>query len=249
MQTLTRGSETAATVDVLPADGTTRAVVLVLHGGKSVSRDASLPRHLSAIRMAPFARSVARAAAAEGVATWRLRYRYRGWNGDEASPVADARRALVEAHRQHGDVPIVLLGHSMGGRAAVHVADFPSVCSVVALAPWLLSGRDPVVPVRGRSVVIAHAPHDRWTSQPASYAWWQHARELADSATYIRVGHAGHFMLRRSLLWTSLATAFVLHGLAKAGVTRWPTAGRGGRLVAAATAATEVTAGTAELST
>ena len=38
-------------------------------------------------------------------------------------------------------MPVVLLGHSMGGRTAVAVADDPSVVGVVALAPWLPAGR------------------------------------------------------------------------------------------------------------
>jgi alpha/beta superfamily hydrolase len=243
VQTLTgRNSVAIPALDVLPAQGSTRAVALVLHGGKSMSREVSLPRHLSSVRMAPFAHAIARAAKAEGVATWRLRYRYRGWNGAEASPVADARWALDEVRRQHGDVPVVLLGHSMGGRVAAHVADDPSVRSVVALAPWLLPDQDQVDPVRGRAIVIAHGSGDRWTSQAGSYAWWQQARGVAESATYVHVRRAGHFMLGRSRLWTSIATAFVLHGFAKAGITRWPTAGPGGRLVA------DAAAGSAELS-
>ncbi|MGR4852480.1 alpha/beta fold hydrolase [Streptomyces sp. LARHCF252] len=48
----------------------------------------------------------------------------------------DARRALGELARRAGDVPVVLVGHSMGGRAALRAADAPQVRAVPALAPW-----------------------------------------------------------------------------------------------------------------
>ena len=235
---LLRGAPGQATgptpgVRVLPAEGSTRAVVLVLHGGKAVSREVSLPRHLSAVRMAPFARAVSRRAAPQGVATWRLQYRYRGWNAPEAAPAADARWALAEVRRRHGDVPVVLLGHSMGGRTAVRVADDPAVRSVVTLGPWLPAD-EPVAPVRGTRLVVAHARRDRWTSAAASRAWWRRASTLTEQAVYIDVRRAGHFMLRRSTLWTSIATAFVLEGLRTAGVPVPHTGGRGERLVTAA---------------
>ena len=80
-----------------------------------------------------------------GVSVWLLRYGVCGWNQRNGrslglarpSPVPDARWALDEVRRELGDVPVVLLGHSMGGRTAVAVADDPSVVGVVALAPWL----------------------------------------------------------------------------------------------------------------
>ena len=71
-----------------PARGRTRAVVLVLHGGKEHSYEHSDPMHLSSRRMQPFARALHRQGAAHGVAVWSLRYRVRGWNPPEAFPVA-----------------------------------------------------------------------------------------------------------------------------------------------------------------
>jgi pimeloyl-ACP methyl ester carboxylesterase len=200
-------------LEVLPAEGATRAVVLVLHGGKAVSREPSLPKHLSVARLVPFAEAVHAASASGGVATWRVRYRYRGWNGADASPVADARWALDEVRRRHGDVPVVLLGHSMGARTALRVADDPAVRTVVALAPWLPGG-EPVEAARDRRILLAHAPRDRWTSPRESAQWAQRAESLAERLVYVRVRRAGHFMLRRSRLWTSIAVAFVLDGLA-----------------------------------
>ena len=73
---------------------------------------------------------------AHGVAVWLLCYRYRGWNRPDLDPVADARWALAEIRRAHPGVPVALVGHSMGGRVALRVADEPGVVAVCALAPW-----------------------------------------------------------------------------------------------------------------
>jgi alpha-beta hydrolase superfamily lysophospholipase len=210
-------------VEVLAADGVTQAVVLVLHGGKAVSTAPSEASHLSNLRMVPFAASIHERGRAEGVAVWRLRYRVRGWNGSSpgagspADPVSDARWALDEVRHRHGDVPVVLLGHSMGGRAALRVADDPAVRTAVTLAPWLPAG-EPVAAAAGRRVVIVHATRDRWTSPRESTQWAERARAVAEEVTYVRVRNAGHFMVRRSALWTHLATAFVLDGLRLDGV-------------------------------
>ncbi|MGB8649191.1 MAG: alpha/beta fold hydrolase [Mycobacteriales bacterium] len=198
-------------VHVLPAKGPTRAVVLVLHGGKADSYERSEPKHLSSRRMNPFTRAVHRRGAEHGVAVWKVRYRVRGWNGPERSPAQDAQWALDEVRRRHGDVPVVLLGHSMGGRAAVHVLGDPSVIGMVALCPWL--PREPVDVARDRRVVIAHGVIDRWTSPRETREWADAARPLAESVTYVRVRRTGHFMLRRAGLWSDLATGFTLSWL------------------------------------
>jgi pimeloyl-ACP methyl ester carboxylesterase len=195
-------------VHVRPAKGQTTAVVLVLHGGKEASLEPSDPMHLSSRRMRPFARAVSRQGARHGVAVWSLRYRYRGWNGPQMSPVHDARWALEEVRRRHGQVPVVLLGHSMGGRTAVHVLGDPSVVGMVALAPWLPD--EPVAGARERRVLVAHGVVDRWTSPRQSRHWVEGARPLARSATFVSVLRSGHFLLRRAGLWTDLATGFAL---------------------------------------
>ena len=74
-------------VHVRPARGETTAVVLVLHGGKEASLEPSDPMHLSSRRMRPFARAISRQGARHGIAVWSVRYRYRGWNGAQMSPV------------------------------------------------------------------------------------------------------------------------------------------------------------------
>jgi pimeloyl-ACP methyl ester carboxylesterase len=193
----------------------TRAVVLVLHGGKSVSREVSMVRNLAVLRMVPLAWRVRRRLRGQGVAVWRLRYRYRGWNGHEASPVHDARWALERVREEHGDVPVVLLGHSMGGRVAAHVLDDPSVAAAVALAPWL-STADSVEPAYGKVVHLVHGDLDRITSAAASRAWAQRASEVARRVSFTVLVGGEHFMLRRWRTWHRLAADRVAEAVAQA---------------------------------
>lgn len=189
-------ADPAATLSVTSGRGPTQAVVLLLHGGKAVSREVSMSTHLSVLRMIPLGWAVrrqARRCGISGVAVWRLRYRYRGWNGAEASPVTDARWALAEVRRRHGDVPVVLVGHSMGGRVAVHVGSDPHVAGLVLLAPWLYPGEPRV---EGKPVLVLHGDRDRITSPQLSEAW---ARR---SGAELRIVPGGeHFMLRHLRLW------------------------------------------------
>ncbi len=198
-------------VHVRPAQGTTRAVVLLLHGGKEHSYEQSDPLHLSSLRMRPFARALHKQGARHGVAAWSVKYRVRGWNAPENSPVHDARWALEEVRRRHGEVPVVLLGHSMGGRVAAHVLDDPSVVAMVGLAPWLPD--DTAVTAQERDVLLVHGVSDSWTSPRASQAWADRARGVARSVAFVRVRNTEHFLLRRAGLWTDLAVGFCLKNL------------------------------------
>ncbi len=196
---------------IRPAAGKTRAVVLVLHGGRATSVAPSRPWHLSSLRMVPFARDLHRHLADQQAAVWSVRYRVRGWNGADASPVADARAALDLVRDRHGDVPVVLLGHSMGGRAALRLADDPSVHGVVALAPWLPPGEP--VSVDGRVIHVAHGSEDRWTDPRASRAWAQRARTEAADVMFTSVDGSGHFMLSNLPTWHRLTRAGAVEGL------------------------------------
>ncbi|MGH3804602.1 MAG: alpha/beta fold hydrolase, partial [Pseudonocardiaceae bacterium] len=110
---------------------------------------------MSYLRMVLFARFLHRRESGRGMSVRILRYRYRGWDEPQLHPVQDARWALTQLRDQHPDASIVLLGHSMGGRAALWVADHPAVTAVCALAPWTLDD-EPVRQLDGRSVLIAH---------------------------------------------------------------------------------------------
>jgi len=216
------GDQRTPSITVRPADGETTTVVLLLPGGKAESHAPARSRQLSAVRMVPFARALHRTGRDRGTAVWTLRYRYRGWNGAEASPVADARWALDEIRRRHGDLPVALVGHALGGRAALRVADDRSVHAVVALAPWLPTN-EPVEAVRGRRVLIMHGTDDRWTDPRGSLLFARRAQPLARLLRRVEVRGVGHSMLRRSALWRGLTTYFVEESaISKAGSLRGP---------------------------
>jgi dienelactone hydrolase len=137
-----------------------------------------------------------------------LHYRVRGWNGAEMSPVSDARWALAEL-RQRFDAPVVLIGHSMGGRTAVHVADEDHVVGVAGLAPWLTDD-DPVDQLRGRRLLVAHGDGDTVTSPRASHQFAERARAAGADVNYVTVARERHAMLRRPQAWHRLTTAYVL---------------------------------------
>lgn len=185
------------------APGRARAMILVLHGGKPRSQQAIDGRSLSWRRALWLQRDIAARAHESGVGVWSVRYRERGWNGG-VDRTADARWALDEVRAAHGDVPVVLLGHSMGARVAVHVADDPSVRGVVGLAPWW-SAQDPVHTLAGRTLRAAHGRRDRITSFGETVRFVERARTVADSAELRDMGPLGHYMLAGSRRWHDIA--------------------------------------------
>lgn len=138
--------EDAATrggLDGLPRQGgrgegagrTPRAVVMLLHGGREAGLEAPPPWNLPGLRMRPFGRSIARANRGRDVRLTSVRYTHRGWNGAREDPLRDTSRALDAVAEEYGEVPVILVGHSMGGRAALRAAGHPLVRGVVGLAP------------------------------------------------------------------------------------------------------------------
>jgi pimeloyl-ACP methyl ester carboxylesterase len=187
------------------APGRARAMILVLHGGKPRSQQAIDGRSLSWRRALWLQRDIAARAHESGVGVWSVRYRERGWNGG-VDRTADARWALDEVRAAHGDVPVVLLGHSMGARVAVHVADDPSVRGVVGLAPWW-SAQDPVHTLAGRTLRAAHGRRDRITPFGETVRFVERARTVADSAELRDMGPLGHYMLTGAGHWHDVAIA------------------------------------------
>lgn len=184
------------------------SVVLVLHGGKPRSQQVVDGRSASWRRAAWLARSVAPRLAEAGAAVRLLRYEQRGWNGGGA-PTGDARAALAAVRAEHGAVPVVLLGHSMGARVAVHVADDTSVVGVVGLAPWW-SAEDPVQTLAGRTLLAAHGRRDRITSFRETTRYVARATHVAERAELRDMGAMGHYMLAGSRRWHDVAAESVL---------------------------------------
>ena len=187
-----------------------RGAVLVLHGGRPDGHQSGGGFLLSHVRMVPFGQALARAGARRGVDVTLLRYRYRGWNAPDLDPVVDARWALDELRRRHGDdVPVVLVGHSMGGRAALRVGDDRSVVGIAALAPWL-ERDDPWRHLTGKTLLVAHGDRERMTDPARSLEFARRVATVSDHVARFDVVGDGHAMLKRAGEWHDLVTRFAL---------------------------------------
>nr|WP_246574440.1 alpha/beta hydrolase [Streptomyces genisteinicus] len=199
-----------------PADGTDPAVtgvVLLLPDGEAES--GRRPSALSYAAMAPLGRALARAGRSEGLLVHRVRYRTRGWNGADAHLAADATWAAEEVVRRHGDVPLCLAGHGMGGRAALRAAGHPAVNSVLALAPWLpeddrTAAPEPVAQLNGRRVLIVHGTNDRATDPELSYRLAERAKKSNRDTCRFEVHSDGHALRQYQDEVLALAADFVL---------------------------------------
>ena len=104
----------------------------------------------------------------------------------------------------------MLVGHSMGGRAALRAADEPGVVGLVGLAPWV-TPNEPYKQVVGRRLLVVHGTRDRTTSAKNSKALVDAVRDESGSdATFVHLRGTGHGMLRRVAIWNDLTADFVL---------------------------------------
>lgn len=184
-----------------------RAVVIVLHGGTQTSREPVGRYGLPVLRLVPFAWSLARAR--RDVAVVLLRYAVRGWNGAARSPVADARWALEQVADRFPGRPVALVGHSMGGRTALHVMDDPAVQVVATLATWV-ERRDPVHGRPGLSVFLGHGTADRITAASGSSLMARALETKGADVTLELVDGENHALLRRARWWHERVTAYVM---------------------------------------
>jgi pimeloyl-ACP methyl ester carboxylesterase len=180
--------------------------VVVAHGGQSVSTEPTAAYQLAVLRMIPLVTAIRHAVRGRGVVVRRPRFEVRGWNDADASPVRDLTRLLDDLRDEFGPVPVVLVGHSMGARAALRAAGHPSVTAAAGLAPWLPPG-EPVDQLAGRRILLAHGTADAVTSPADTWVYAERARALT-SVTAIEVRTGEHTMLWRAPLWHGLAAAF-----------------------------------------
>lgn len=181
--------------------------MVVAHGGQEASTEPTAATQLAVLRMIPVTRAIRRALGdSSGIRVLRPRFAVRGWNGDTASPVSDLTALLDSIRARHDTVPVTLVGHSMGARAALRAAGHPSVRAVAALAPWVPPG-EPVTQLAGRRVLLAHGNRDTVTSPRDTWAFAERARQVT-RVTAVEVGRGEHAMLRRARLWHTLAAEF-----------------------------------------
>jgi dienelactone hydrolase len=182
------------------ADGPLRGIAVFCHGGTASSVQPPREFALSLVRMRAVEQHVRRAAGAHGIATALVRYRLAGWNGAAADAFSDVRWTVEQLRAEHGaDVPIVLVGHSMGGRAALRAGGDPQVVAVCALSPWTPPG-EPVAHLRERTVTILHGRNDRWVPAKLSADWALRARDAGVRVARFTVP-GGHSMIRGAERW------------------------------------------------
>jgi len=195
-----------------PADPT--SVVLVLHGGASDSTMRVAPTSLAALRLIPIARAVA--SRVPDTAVYRLRFAVRGWNGDGAAVLADAGWALEQLAARHPGLPVVVLGHSLGGRVAMHVVrTSPIVVAAVGLAPWV-EPTDPVDGLAGVPLAVVQGTRDRMVPERSTRAWLARAEQAGARIQSVLIDGGGHAMLRYIRRWHRLAADGVVSVLAAA---------------------------------
>ncbi|MEU8776534.1 alpha/beta fold hydrolase [Streptomyces sp. NPDC048606] len=185
----------------LPAAG----AILVLHGGRADSLTPPPLLNLPSLRMRPFLRVMNRSPLLADVLVAPVRYRLRGWNGHRADPVQDTRQALKELRNAAGPVSVVLVGHSMGARAALRAADDPQVRGVVALAPWCPPG-EPTAHLTDRTIMALHDEADRITSATDTWNYLARAHAAGARVRGIRMPRGHHAMIRDARLWHRLTT-------------------------------------------
>lgn len=173
-----------------------RALVILVHGGLVRSKLPVSDSNLSVgwALMRTYQDRLSTHFAARGVEVWALLHRYAGWNSDaHPSPVPDLEWALDEARRLRPGVPVVVVGHSMGARTALRVAEDPSIVGLVGLCPWYPA--DEVVPPAGMPVRVAFAEWDWDCPYPSMRDFLHRAREVVD----LRIENMGrdtHYMFR-----------------------------------------------------
>jgi acetyl esterase/lipase len=194
---------------VMAAKGETSAVALVLPGGSGDEAGPGDRYRPSVLRMLPFAWSLQRAGHRRGLAVALLRYRVAGWKSGGPGAVEDTRWALAQLQERFGPVPVVLVGHSMGGRTALAAAGEKTVVGVVALAPWIGTDLD-VGDLRGRDVVLAHGDGDRITDPRATRAFAKRAQAAGIEVEFVQVPGDGHAMLKAFGTWQRLVRSRVM---------------------------------------
>ncbi|MFI9051555.1 alpha/beta fold hydrolase [Streptomyces sp. NPDC053427] len=196
-------------LEVFAAPDAPRAAVLLLHGGRADGLGPPSVLNLPGLRMHPFGFAVTRALRGRPPLLATVRYRCRGWNGARADAAQDAARALDELAAREPGVPVVLVGHSMGGRAALRVGGHPAVRGVVALAPWCPPD-ERVDQLRGRTVALLHDPRDGVTSAEDTWAFGNRARQAGARVGGYAMPRGGHPMLHGARLWHRLTADLVI---------------------------------------
>ena len=176
-----------------------RSVVIVLPGGRERGMGRVRRWNLVVLRMRPFVRAIGRVAPNSAIVL--VGYRHRGWN--RADPVEDVAVAARVIEDRFGKLPIVLVGHSMGGRKALRSAGLARVIGVIGLAPWIPDG-EPHEQLADRRVLMLHGANDRTTSPKGTARFAVRVAAVAREVVSLRLTGTGHTMVRRAPTWHRL---------------------------------------------
>jgi len=196
------------------------AAVLVLHGGSSHSFAPTRWLDPAVLRLLPLARAIGREVPHATV--YRLKFTVRGWNGEGEDAVRDVRWGLTMIRALDPGLPIVLVGHSLGGRVALRVGGDQGVAGVVGLAPWTPS-EDAAAHLAGVPVVIIQGGRDRVIPELTTRPWLARAEQAGARLAVTVLPSAGHTMIRGFWVWHRLAAQGVRTVLAESALVNRPT--------------------------
>jgi pimeloyl-ACP methyl ester carboxylesterase len=150
------------------------------------------------------------AGVAPDAAVGLVRYRVSGWNGVSADPASDVKNMLDTAPDRFGR--IVLIGHSMGGRAVLRAASHPRVEGVLALAPWV-PDEEPALGPCEAPVVIATGTGDETTPVAAARRFVALSRIGGCRLGYFEIPGAGHRLLAHAQVADHVIRSFLAQTL------------------------------------
>lgn len=188
-----------------------RGCVLVLPGGQVRSEETFRWWLPAGLRMAALVHALRRRLDPD-VKVVLVRYRMRGWNSPRQDPVRDAQAVLGQIRARYQPERVVLVGHSMGGRVAAHLAARGGIDAVVALAPWWHGDKGDLIPV-GTRLLVVHGTADTRTDPQISRVQTERARQRGVDAQWVGIERVGHHMVRHWREWHTRTVDFVSRSL------------------------------------
>jgi pimeloyl-ACP methyl ester carboxylesterase len=195
-------------VEALKSPTRATDLVILAHGGSVEADNPARDWHSGLLRVLQFGDVAVKAA--PGSAVGLLRYRVCGWNGASADPAQDVQRVIDAAPEQFER--IVLIGHSMGGRAVLRASAHPRVGGVLALAPWVPADEPGLRPCDA-PVVIATGTNDDTTPVGMARHFVRTSREGGSQLAYFEIPGAGHRLLLHADVVDRLIRSFLTHAL------------------------------------
>lgn len=184
----------------------TRAIALLLHGGRAIDQQPNRFKDISYLRMLPFATAIRRVSRAR-VAPVLVHNTHGGWVASSGSGVLQARELVRRLHQEY-DLPIVLLGHSSGGWAALRAARERAVLGSVALAPWVADD-ERAEPLQHKVTRVIHGENDTVCSPAKAREFVERLQAIGADATYTEVPGGNHALIDKPWRWHGLAAKAV----------------------------------------